>query len=245
MPVKTILVSLPEPEERSPYAELVKHYQLTVHFRSFTHIEPIDPMEFREQKVNLPEHTAVILTSKVAVDHFFRIARETRFQVPESMKYFCISEAVALYIQKYIPYRKRKIFTGHRNITDLTGILQKHTGEKFLLPCADVLRDIIPDTLAENNITFSKAVLYRTVASDLSDLENVYYDMLVFFTPTAVQSLFINFPEFRQNKTLIAAFGHTTVNALKEHNLRLDIQAPTPENPSMTGAIGYFIKSQL
>lgn len=245
MSVKTILVSLPEPEERSPYAELVKEYQLTVDFRSFSHVEAIEVQEFREQKVNLSEHSAVILTSKVAVDHFFRIAQETRFSVPESMKYFCISEAVALYLQKYITYRKRKIFVGHRNIVDLVSVLKKHKNEKFLLPCADVLRDKIPDTLTENNIAFRKATLYRTVASDLSDLENVYYDMLVFFTPTAVQSLFKNFPGFKQNKTLIAAFGHTTARALADHNLRLDIQAPTEKAPSMTGAIELFIKGQL
>lgn len=245
MAVQTILVSLPEPEEKSPYAELVKKYKLTVDFRPFTHIEAVDSLEFREQKVNLSEHSAVILTSKVAVDHFFRIAHDTRFQIPETMKYFCISEAVAFYLQKYITYRKRKIFSGHKTIADLVSVLKKHTNEKFLLPCADVLRDKIPDTLMENNIQFSKAILYRTVASDLSDLENVYYDMLVFFTPTAVDSLYKNFPDFKQNKTLIAVYGQTTANALASHNLRLDIQAPTPETPSMTGAIEHFIKNNL
>ncbi len=242
MSVKTILVSLPEPEEKSPYAELASNHGLTVDFRSFTHIEAIDAMEFREQKVNLSEHSAVILTSKIAVDHFFRISQEMRFSIPESMKYFCISETVAFYLQKYIAYRKRKIFVGQKTITDLAGVLKKHKDEKFLLPCADILRDKIPDTLTEHKINFSKAVLYRTVASDLSDLENVFYDMLVFFTPMAVDSLYKNFPDFKQNSTLIAVFGQTTANALTSHNLRLDIQAPTPENPSMTGAIQSFLK---
>lgn len=244
MSVKTILISLPEPEEKSPYAELAKKYKLTIDFRSFTHVEALSVQEVREQKVNLTEHTAVILTSKIAVDHFFSIAQEIRFSIPESMKYFCISEAVALYLQKYITYRKRKIFYGHKTIVDLMSVLKKYKGEKFLLPCADVLRDKIPDTLSEHKIEYSKVILYRTVASDLSDLENVYYDMLVFFTPTVVDSLYKNFPDFKQNKTLIAVFGHTTAQVLTDHNLRLDIQVPTPENPSMIGAIEQFLKNQ-
>ncbi|MDA7804402.1 uroporphyrinogen-III synthase, partial [Crocinitomix sp.] len=196
--------------------------------------------EFREQKIDLAKQTGVILTSKTAVDHFFRIAEETRFKVPDALKYFCMSEAVAYYLQKYVVYRKRKIFYGRQNIGDLVEVLKKHKNEKFLLPCSDILRANIPDTLVENNINYEKLILYRTVASDLSDLEDVKYDVLVFFSPSGIESLLKNFPGFKQNGTKIAAFGPTTV---KQNNLRLDIHAPLPQAPSMTMAIEQFIKS--
>lgn len=205
-------------------------------------MEGVSVQEFRQQKVNIAEHTAVILTSKTAVDHFFRISEEIRFDVPDTMKYFCISEAVALYLQKYVTYRKRKIFFGKQTIEDLIEPIKKHKGEKFLLPCTDILRDKIPMTLEEAKIPFTKAMLYRTVASDLSDLEDVYYDMLVFFSPGGIESLFKNFPDFKQNNTLIAAFGPTTANAVVKNNLRLDVHAPMPNAPSMTAAIENFIK---
>lgn len=241
--IKTILVSQPKPEgEKSPYYDLAEKYKLKIDFRPFIHVEGISAQEFRTQKVNIPEHTAVILTSKTAVDHFFRIAQEIRFEVPDTMKYFCISEAVALYLQKYVPYRKRKIFFGKQTIEDLIDPLKKHKTEKFLLPCTDILRDKIPETLEAAKIPFTKAMLYRTVASDLSDLENVYYDMLVFFSPGGIESLFKNFPDFKQNTTVIAAFGPTTANAVVKNNLRLDVHAPQPNAPSMTAAIENFIK---
>jgi len=242
--VKTILVSQPKPEgEKSPYFDLADKYKLKIDFRSFIHVEGIGAQEFRTQKIELGKHTAVILTSKNAVDHFFRIAEELRFEVPDSMKYFCISEAVAYYLQKYVAYRKRKIFFGKQRIDDLIDILKKHRKEAFLLPCTDRLRDKIPDTLTENNLNFTKAVLYRTVASDLSDLENVYYDMLVFYSPGGVESLVKNFPEFKQKDTIIAAFGPTTAKAIVDNNMRLDLHAPQPNAPSMTGAIENFVKS--
>lgn len=242
--IKTILVSQPAPEgEKSPYFDLAEKYKLKIDFRPFIHVEGIDKQEFRQQKINLAEHTAIILTSKTAVDHFFRIAKEVRFEVPDTMKYFCISEAVAYYLQKYVAYRKRKIFFGKQTIVDLMDVMKKHKSEKFLLPCTDILRDKIPMTLEENNIEFTKAVLYRTVASDLSDLENVYYDMLVFFSPGGIESLLKNFPDFKQNDTIIAAFGPTTANAIVKNNLRLDVHAPTPNAPSMTGAIEQYVKS--
>jgi len=242
--VKTILVSQPKPEgTKSPYFDLAEKYKLKIDFRSFIHVEGISAQEFRTQKVELDKHTGVILTSKNAVDHYFRIAEELRFEVPDSMKYFCISEAVAYYLQKYVTYRKRKIFFGKQRIDDLVDILKKHKKEKFLLPCTDRLRDNIPDTLAENNLDFTKAVLYRTVASDLSDLENVYYDMLVFYSPGGVESLIKNFPDFKQNDTIIAAFGPTTAKAIVDNNMRLDLHAPQPNAPSMTGAIENFVKS--
>jgi len=244
LPVKTILVSQPKPDgTKSPYFDLADKYKLKIDFRSFIHVEGIGAQEFRTQKVELDKHSGVILTSKNAVDHYFRIAEEVRFEVPDSMKYFCISEAVAYYLQKYVAYRKRKIFFGKQRIDDLIDILKKHKKETFLLPCADRLRDKIPDTLTESNLNFTKAVLYRTVASDLSDLENVYYDMLVFYSPGGVESLVKNFPDFKQNDTLIAAFGPTTAKAIVDNNMRLDLHAPQPNAPSMTGAIENFVKN--
>jgi uroporphyrinogen-III synthase len=243
--IKTILVSQPKPEgKKSPYFDLAEKYGLKIDFRSFIHVDGIGAQEFRAQKIDLAAHTAVILTSKTAVDHFFRIAEEMRFEVPDSMKYFCISEAVAYYLQKYVAYRKRKIFFGKQTIVDLVDVLKKHKKETFLLPCTDRLRDNIPLTLKSNNLKFTKAVLYRTVASDLSDLEDVYYDMLVFYSPGGIESLLKNFPNFKQNDTVIAAFGPTTANAIVKNNLRLDLHAPQPNAPSMTGAIELFVKEK-
>ena len=246
MAIKTILVSQPKPEgEKSPYFDLATKYKLKIDFRPFIKVEAVDAKDFRSQRVNLNEQTAIILTSKVAVDHFFRIAKETRFEVPDTMKYFCISEAIALYLQKYVSYRKRKIFYGKQTILELTELMKKHKGEKYLLPCTDILRDNIPTTLEEQGIPFSKVILYRTVASDLSDLEDVYYDILVFFSPGGIKSLFKNFPDFKQNNTAIAAFGPTTASAVIKHDLRLDIHAPHPKAPSMVAALELFIKDQL
>jgi uroporphyrinogen-III synthase len=244
--IKTILVSQPKPEgEKSPYYDLAEKYKLKIDFRPFIHVEGVTSQEFRQQKVNIPDHSALILTSKNAVDNFFRIAEEIRYDVPDTMKYFCISEAIAYYLQKYVTYRKRKIFFGKQTIEDLVEVMKKHKGEKFLLPCTDILRDKIPITLEEHKFNFTKAVLYKTVASDLSDLEDVYYDMLVFFSPGGIESLFKNFPDFKQNNTKIAAFGPTTANAVIKHNLRLDVHAPQPNAPSMTAAIELFVKEEL
>lgn len=245
MAIKSILVSQPKPEgEKSPYFDLAEKYKIKIDFRPFIKVEGVDGKEFRAQKVTLSEHTAVILTSKLAADHFFRIAEETRFEVPDTMKYFCISEAIALYLQKYVPFRKRKIFFGKQTIDELADVMKKHKNEKFLLPCTDILRDNIPITLEKQGFKFTKVVLYKTVAADLSDLQDVYYDMLVFFSPGGIESLFKNFPDFKQNETIIAAFGATTGNAVVKHNLRLDVHAPHPKAPSMVGAIELFIKEQ-
>ncbi len=245
MAIKSILVSQPKPEgEKSPYFDLAEKYKIKIDFRPFIKVEGVDGKEFRAQKVTLSEHTAVILTSKLAADHFFRIAEETRFEVPDTMKYFCISEAIALYLQKYVPFRKRKIFFGKQTIDELADVMKKHKNEKFLLPCTDILRDNIPITLEKQGFKFTKVVLYKTVAADLSDLQDVYYDMLVFFSPGGIESLFKNFPDFKQNETVIAAFGATTGNAVVKHNLRLDVHAPHPKAPSMVGAIELFIKEQ-
>lgn len=244
--IKSILVSQPKPEgDKSPYYDLADKYKIKIDFRPFIKVVGVDLKEFRSQKVNLPDFTGIILTSKVAADHFFRIAEETRYEIPDDLKYFCISEAVALYLQKFVAYRKRKIFFGKQTIEQLTDVMKKHKDEKFLLPCTDILRDNIPLTLEEQKIEFQKVILYKTVASDLSDLEEVKYDMLVFFSPGGIESLFKNFPGFKQEKTAIAAFGSTTAQAVVKNNLRLDLHAPQPNAPSMVGAIELFIKDRL
>ncbi|MEQ8469990.1 MAG: uroporphyrinogen-III synthase [Marinoscillum sp.] len=241
--VSSILVSQPEPsDENSPYHKLAEKYNLKIDFRQFIEIDPVDSKEFRKQKVNILDHTAVIFTSRNAVDHFFRLAAETKVEVPTDMKYFCISEQTANYLQKYIVIRKRKIFTGERTAEDLLDVIKKHKKEKFIFPCSDIRKDDIPEYLTSNGFQWSEVIIYRTVASDLSDLENVYYDILAFFSPSGIKSLFDNFPDFKQNKTRIAAFGPTTAKAVKDAGLILDIQAPLPNAPSMTGALEYYIK---
>lgn len=243
MAIKTILVSQPKPEgEKSPYYDLAEKYGLKIDFRPFIHVQGATAQEVRAQKINFADFSAVILTSKVAVDHYFRLAEEMRFQVPDTMKYFCISEAIALYLQKYVTYRKRKIFFGVQNIESLAELMKKHKTEKFLLPCTDILRDKIPEVLESYKYNFTKAMLYKTVASDLSDLEDVYYDVLAFFSPGGIESLFKNFPDFKQNDTKIAVFGPTTASAAEKNNLRVDILAPQPNYPSMTAAIEGYIK---
>lgn len=241
--VKSILVSQPKPEsDKSPYFELAAKHKIQIDFRPFIHVEGIDAMEFRSQKINLAEHSAVILTSRNAADHFFRICEEMRVTVPETLKYFCVSEAIAYYLQNYVVYRKRKIFHGKQTFSDLMTLIKKHKGEKFLLPCSDIHKESTLDTLEESNINFSKAILYRTVCSDLSDLADVNYDVLVFYSPSGIKSLFENFPDFKQNKTRIAAFGPTTIKAVADANLNLNINAPIPQAPSMTMALDQYIQ---
>lgn len=243
MSVQSILVSQPRPEnEKSPYFALADKYKLKIDFRSFIHVEGIEGQEFRKERINLADHTGIILTSRNAVDHYFRIAEEMRYTVPDSMKYFCISEAVAYYLQKYVVYRKRKIFHGKRTIKDMTDILKKHKTEKFLVPCSDIQRKIIPQQLDELGLDYTNATLYKTVCSDLSDLEDVKYDMLVFFSPSGIESLYKNFPKFEQNGTKIAVYGNTTATAVEKAGLRIDVRAPQPEFPSMTMAIEKYVK---
>ncbi|MEY4595040.1 MAG: hypothetical protein RIQ47_1450 [Bacteroidota bacterium] len=241
--VKTILVTQPKPEtEKSPYFDLAKKHSLKIDFRPFIQVEPISAKDFRKDKVNIPEHTAVILTSRNAADHFFRICNELRITVPETMKYFCVSESTAYYLQKFVVYRKRKIFFGKQTINDLMDVLKKHKKEKFLVPCTDIHKQEIFETLDAHSIDYTKAVIYKTVASDLSDLEKVNYDVLVFFSPSGITSLLKNFPKFKQNTTRIAAFGPATAQAVLDAGLRLDIQAPVPAAPSMTMALEQYIK---
>jgi uroporphyrinogen-III synthase len=241
--VKSILVSQPKPEsENSPYYNLAEKYDIKVDFRPFIEVQPVDLKEFRQQKINILEHTAVIFTSRNAVDHFFNICKGLKVDVPGDMKYFCISEQTANYLQKYIVIRKRKIFTGERTPMELIDVLSKHKTEKFLFPCSNIRKDDIPNYMASNGFNFTEATLYKTVASDLSDLADIKYDVIAFFSPSGINSLFVNFPEFKQNNTRIATFGPTTAQAAREANLLVDIEAPLPEAPSMTGAIEVYIK---
>ncbi len=241
-PVKSILVSQPEPPNpNSPYHKLADKYKIKVDFRPFIHVEPVDIKEFRQQKIKVLEHTAVILTSRNAIDNFFRICTGMKIEVPTDMKYFCISEQTANYLQKYIQIRKRKLFIGEKTASDLVKIIEKQPGEKYLFPCSNIRTDDIPNFLEKNNFDYSEATVYKTVASDLSDLADVNYDIIAFFSPSGLTSLFENFPDFKQNDTRIAAFGPTTAKAVKERNLDLSIEAPLPNAPSMTAAIEMYI----
>jgi len=242
MKVKTILVSQPEPSsEKSPYKRLQEKLKLTVDFRPFIHVEGATSKEVRQQKIAFGEFDNVILTSRNAVDHYFRLCKEMRFTVPDTTKYFCLSEAVAYYLQKYVVYRKRKVYVGEGKINDLESVFKKFNKETFLFPTSDLLKKDVPDFLDQNGINWQRAILYRTVVSDLSDLRDVYYDVLAFFSPSGIESLFKNFPDFKQNKTRIAAYGNTTIQAAEEAGLEVQIKAPSPDSPSMTMAIEQYV----
>jgi uroporphyrinogen-III synthase len=241
--IKRILVSQPEPETgKSPYHEFAERNNVKVDFRPFIQVEGVSAKEFRQTKVNILDHTAVIFTSRTAIDHFYRMCGELRITVPESMKYFCISEATAFYLQKYIVYRKRKIFYGAGKFSELVDILKKHLEEKYLVPLSHIHKPEIPQLLDDAKVGYTKAIIYRTVSSDLSDIKEVNYDMLVFYSPSGIKSLLQNFPNFEQNDIKIASFGPSTASAVKEAGLRLDIQAPNPLAPSMTMALEQYIK---
>lgn len=243
--VKTLLISQPKPEnDKNPYVELARRMNIKIDFRHFIKIEGITSKEFRQQRINLTEHNAVILTSRNAVDHFFRVCADMRYNVPETTKYFCLNEATAYYLQKYIQYRKRKIFFGNGTISDLAEVLRKNKEEHFLLPVADVHREEkIIDILDLLKLRYKKAVIYRTVSADLSDLNGVLnYDMLVFFTPAGIKSLQKNFPHFKQGEIRIAAFGGATAKAVRDMKLRLDVAAPNPQTPSMVMALENYIR---
>lgn len=241
--VSSILVTQPAPaDDKSPYYTLAKEYGLKVDFRPFIEIQSVDYKEFRKQKIEILEHSAIIFTSRNAVDNFFRICSEAKIDVPADMKYFCISEQTANYLQKYIVIRKRKIFVGHKTAKDLQEVLIKHKEEKFLFPCSNIRKDDLPSFMRQKGFKFTEAIIYKTVASDLSDLASVNYDIIAFFSPSGVNSLFVNFPDFKQKGTRIAAFGPTTAKEVRDNGLILDIQAPLPNAPSMTGAIELYIK---
>ena len=243
MKIKSILVSQPEPtDEKNPYADLAKKFALKIDFRPFIKIEAVPGQEFRQERINVLDHSAIVFTSRNSVDHFFRMCKELRITVPETMKYFCVSESVAYYVQKYIVYRKRKVFIGKQSFADLMDVIRKHKDEVYLVPCSDIQKQDIPVLLDKAGVKYTNAVFYRTVASDLSDIKNLAYDMLVFFSPGGIESLKKNFPKFKQSGVVIAAFGPTTGKAVRDAGLRLDVEAPLPEAPSMTGAIELFLK---
>lgn len=241
--VKSILVTQESPADaNSPYLKLAEKFNVKIDFIPFIQVEAVPVKEFRKQKIEILNYTAVIFTSRNAVDHFFHICAELKIEMPPDMKYFCISEQTSNYLQKYIVIRKRKIFTGLKTAQDLLEILKKHKNEKYLFPCSDIRKNEIPDFLRTNGYDFSEAIIYHTVASNLSHLKDVFYDVVAFFSPSGINSLMVNFPDFKQNNTRIAAFGPTTAKAVHDAGLILDIEAPLPNAPSMTGALELYIR---
>lgn len=244
MSIKKILVSQPEPKtERSPYYDLIDKHNVQIDFRPFIKVEPIEAREFRTQKINIHDYSAIIFNARHGVDHFFRLSEELRINIPESMKYFCVSETVALYLQKYIQYRKRKIFfTKSGKFADMPEILNKHTDEKFLYVTSDVRNEETMSILESTKIDFTQAIMYRTVSNAIPPEELKSYDMMVFFSPAGVKSLLENDPKFEQGDIHIGTFGTNTAFAVRQHGLRLDLEAPLPEFRSMTAALDYHLK---
>ncbi|HCO68939.1 MAG TPA: uroporphyrinogen-III synthase [Dysgonomonas sp.] len=242
--VKRVLISQPKPAtEKSPYYDISEKYNLTVDFRPFIKVEGLDAKEFRQQRINIQDYTAIVFTAKVAIDHFFKLCEELRIVMPETMKYFCISESVALYLQKYIVYRKRKIFFSTTGKMDgLASPLTKHSKEKFLVPVSDVHNEDITSILDEKKVDYTKAIMYRTVSTEFSPQEIDSYDMLIFFSPLGIVSLYKNYPDYQQGEMAIGCFGASTAKAIKETGLRLDCEAPLPGLPSMAAALDAFLK---
>jgi len=237
-------VSQPVPAdlEKSPYGEIIKKHGVNIEFIKFFKIEGVSVREFRDEKVYINEHTAIIFNSKHAVDHFFSIAKDVRVEIPETMKYFCISESVAFYLQKYVQFRKRKIFFSENDISQLMDLIKKHKTERFLLPCSDNHNKELPDLMDAAKINFSEAILYRTIPTEMKEVIDVYkYDMLVFFSPQGIKSLFHNWPDFKQNDIAIGTFGSTTSQAATEAGLKVNLSAPNPTTPSMTMAIDAYL----
>lgn len=240
--VKSILISQPNPgDKKTVYHNLAEKLHLKLDFRPFIEVEPISGKELRKNKVNILDHTAVIFNARNAVDNFFRVIEELKIDLPASMKYFCINETISLYIQKYTVLRKRKVFYGRGTEKEFLAEIKKHHTENFLFPCSDIRKNTIPEFLNEHNIVFKEAMFYKTITSDLSDLANVFYDVIVFFSPADIKSLFENFPEFKQNNTRIAGFGATTDEAIRDAGLVNNIPAPAPESPSMVTALEKYI----
>ena len=239
--IRTILVSQPKPE-RSPYYTLEQKYGLTIDWQPFIHVEGLTDKEFRKQRVRGDDFTAIIFTSKNAVDHFFRLNEEMRVKMSLQTKYFCLTEAIANYLQKFILYRKRKVFVGHRLIKDLDNYFTKHNKEKFLLPCSNLGSKAIIKYLDEKELEYTPAMMYRTVSTDLSHLSDIKYDVLIFFSPLGIKSLFENFDKFSQDETRIAVYGNATTKATEDHGLYINIKAPMPEVPSMATALEKYLK---
>ncbi len=243
MKIKKVLVSQPKPaSEKSPYYDIAEKYGVEIVFRPFIKVESLSAKEFRQQKVSILDHTAVVFTSRHAIDHFFTLCTELRVTIPETMKYFCTSEQIALYIQKYVQYRKRKVFFGATGkFNDLIPSIVKHSNEKYFVPMSDVHNDEIKNALDAKKINHTEAVMYRTVSNDFTPDETFDYDMLLFFSPQGIASLMKNFPNFDQKEIAIGCFGPATAKAVRDAGLRLDLEAPTVESPSMTAALDKFI----
>ena len=244
MKIKKILVSQPRPTtEKSPYFDISDKYNVKIDFRPFIKVEPILAKEFRTQRVTILDHTAIIFNARHGIDHFFRLCEEMRVTIPETMKYFCVSESVALYLQRYIHYRKRKVFYGASGkMADLVVIMNKHAEEKYLLITSDVQNEDTLSQLEKSKIVFDKAVMYKTVSNDFLPHEEFNYDMLLFFSPIGISSLVKNFPDFEQGEIQIGSFGASTAQAVRDAGLRLDLEAPLPGVPSMTMALENFLK---
>lgn len=244
--IKKILISQPKPaSEKSPYYDLESTYGVELVFRPFIKVEGLSAKEFRQQKVNILDYTAIVFTSRNAIDHFFMLCKELRVAIPEDMKYFCITETIALYIQKYVQYRKRKVFYGSTGkIDDLLPAMVKHKTEKYLVPMSDVHNDEIATLLDGKKLTHKEVIMYRTVSNDFTSEEKFDYDMLIFFSPSGIQSLLKNFPDFKQGDIAIGTFGPTTAKAVVEAGLRLDLEAPSAKYPSITAALADYIKQK-
>jgi uroporphyrinogen-III synthase len=242
-----ILVSQPDPKTaKSPYHDIMDKYGVEIVFRPFIKIEPLNSKDFRAQKINILNHSAVIFTAKTAVNHFFRLCEELRIQIPVSMKYFCVTEAIAVYLQKYIVFRKRKIFfTESGKIEEMVSDIVKHNKEHFLIPVSDVHKDDLANILDEKKIKYTKAIMYRTVSNDFAEDEVFDYDMLLFFSPAGIASLLKNFPDFKQKNTVIGTFGLATAKSVHDAGLRLDIEAPNPDAPSMATALEQYLKKVI
>lgn len=245
MKIKKILVSQPEPTdgEKSPYVQLAKKHNIEIDYFKFFRVEGISTKEFRTQRINILEHTAIILTSRNAVDSFFRISKEMRIEMPETMKYFCISEAIAFYLQKYVQYRKRKIFHGKQTWADLADLIKKHKTEKFLIPSTDLAKNDIPKFMDDYGVSYTPAMIYKTVSNDLTSIKLTDYDLVVLFSPAGVNSLMKNYPNFKQGHLLLGAFGASTEKALKNQGFNVHVTAPTKTCPSMTMAIDEYIST--
>lgn len=243
MKVKKLLVSQPQPAdyEKSPYYSLAKKYNLDITFRKLIRIEGLTASEFRRQRVNIPDYTAIIFTCKNGVDNFFRLCGEMRIKMPDTTKYFCVSESTAYYLQKYVQFRKRKIFHGNENPAELITIIKKHAQEKFLFPCTENVKHEIMQLMTANKINFTKAIIYKTVSVDFTDLDVRDYQMLVFFSPFGIQSLYDTYPDFEQKDLMISVFGATTAAAALEKGLNIAVHAPTETAPSMTMALDQFL----
>ena len=243
MKIKKVLVSQPKPaSDKSPYYDIAEKYGVEIDFRPFIKVESLSAKEFRQQKVSILDHTAIVFTSRHAIDHFFNLCTDLRVTIPETMKYFCTSEQIALYIQKYVQYRKRKVhFCETGKFADLLPLMVKKNTEKYFVPMSDVHNDEIKDAMDAKKLQHTEAVMYRTVSNDFTEDEKFDYDMLLFFSPAGITSLLKNFPNFEQGDIAIGCFGPATAKAVKDAGLRLDLEAPTVETPSMTAALDKFI----